>query len=186
MTTPFAHLPQAHYGVIYADPPWAFRTYSGKTCTPHRTEVDHYKTMSLSDIQALPVADLAAKDCALFLWVVDSHLDEAMDLIRSWGFRYKTKAFTWVKTTKPKFNAAGDLIEPERPRMGMGYWTRKSSEVWLMATRGRPKRLDKGLREVLLQPRREHSRKPDEFRDRIEALVAGPARVLFFVHFTAK
>lgn len=156
------------YGALYLDPPWSFKTYSGKQATPHRCAEDHYSTMSLKDIQALPIDDWAAQDCALFMWCVDSHIDVAIDTIRAYGFQYKTKAFTWVKTAK-----SGD------PRIGMGYWTRKSAEICLLATKGKPKRKSKGVREVLLQPRREHSRKPDDFYGRIEALVDGPYLEVF-------
>ncbi len=157
------------YGAILADPPWAFRTYSGKHVTAHRCAEDHYQTMPLRHLQRIPVqTKWAAEDCALFLWVVDSHLDAGLDLIQDWGFDYKTIAFVWVKTTK-----AGV------PRIGMGYWTRKSVELCLLGTRGKPRRLSKGVRQVIMEPRREHSRKPDEVRRRIEQLVAGPYLEMF-------
>ncbi len=156
------------YGAILADPPWAFLTYSGKHVTAHRCAEDHYPTMSMEELQALPVASWAAQDCTLFLWTVDSHLDEALDLMDAWGFKYKTVAFVWVKVAK---NGA--------PRIGMGYWTRKSAELCLLGTRGSPPRLSKGVRQVIMAPRREHSRKPEEVYDRIEALVAGPYLEMF-------
>lgn len=151
------------YGAILADPPWAFKTFSGKNQTPHRSAEDHYRTMPLHEIAGLPVPDLAEKNCALFIWTVDSHFDVTMDLIKMWGFTYKTRAFTWVKTG----------------RIGMGYWTRKQSEICLLATKGRPARRDKGVREIIEAPRREHSRKPDETYERIERLVDGPYLEMF-------
>lgn len=160
--------PQGRYGAILADPPWSFKSWSGKTGTPHRTANDHYTTTATTDLKDLPVASVAAKDCALFMWVVDSHIGEAIDLGRAWGFEIKTKAFTWVKTT-----------EAGTPRIGMGYWTRKQTEICLMFTRGKPKRKDMGVRELIMSPRREHSRKPDEQYERIERLVAGPYLELF-------
>lgn len=167
-------LPSGPFGCILADPPWGFRTHSGTDVTPHRTEIDHYSTMTHADLLALPVAPVAARDCALFLWVVDSHLEMALELGRTWGFTYKTRAFSWLKM-KADFSA---------PRIGMGYWTRKESEFCLLFTRGRPPRLDKGVREVMFgdtvaAQRREHSRKPDEQYDRIERLVGGPYLELF-------
>lgn len=167
-------LPRGPFGCILADPPWAFRTHSGTDVTPHRTESDHYSTMSRDELMELPVGDIAAKDCALFLWVVDSHLDFAIELGRAWGFTYKTRAFTWLKM-KADFSA---------PRMGMGYWTRKETEFCLLFTRGSPPRRDKGVREVMLGDtiaalRREHSRKPDEQYERIERLVGGPYLEMF-------
>ncbi|MEK6591567.1 MAG: MT-A70 family methyltransferase [Pseudomonadota bacterium] len=151
------------YGCILMDPPWAFKTYSGRNTIAHRSANDHYRTMDLHQIAGLPVSELAARDCALFMWVVDSHLDAALDLFKVWGFKFKTRAFTWVKT--------GNI--------GMGYWTRKQSEMCLLATRGKPRRKSKGVREIIEAPRREHSRKPDEQYARIEALVGGPYLEMF-------
>lgn len=156
------------YGAILVDPPWSFKTFSGKRGTPHRTANDHYVTMTSAELMALPVADFAAPNCALFVWVVDSHIDESQHLISAWGFRYKTKAFTWVKTTKNGL-----------PKIGLGYWTRKQTEICLLATRGHPRRKSKGVRELIMAPRREHSRKPDEQYERIEALVDGPYLEMF-------
>ena len=158
------------YPTILIDPPWGFLTYSGKRMTPHRSANDHYETVTLSEIAAFPVPKMAAKDCALFMWVVDSHLDEALKLIDIWGFKYKTIAFSWKKVTRKG-----------KPMIGMGYWTRKQTEICLLATRGTPTRNGKGVRQLIEDPedwivaeRREHSRKPDEQYSRIEALVDGP------------
>lgn len=161
-------LPPQRFKTILADPPWAFKTYTGGKGTPHRSAEDHYSTVETTGLAQIPVADAAEKDCALFMWAVDSHLEDAMALAEAWGFKFKTIAFIWVKTT-----AAGE------PRMGMGYWTRKQAEVCLLFTRGKPKRIGKGVRQVIMAPRREHSRKPDEQYDRIEALVDGPGLELF-------
>ena len=151
-----ADLPAGPFGAIMADPPWAFKTYSKTHTTPHRCAEDHYETMGRADNQALDVAAAAAKDCALFMWAVDSHLNEAIELGLAWGFEFKTIAFIWVKTAKSG-----------QPRIGMGYWTRKSAECCLMFTRGKPKRKGKGVRQVIMEQRREHSRKPDCVRTRI-------------------
>jgi N6-adenosine-specific RNA methylase IME4 len=156
-----------HYAVILADPPWTFATYSRKG--KGRSAEAHYDCMSLADIRALPVADWAAPDCALFLWVTDPSLPQALEVIAAWGFVYKTVAFTWAKTTK---NGAGFPI-------GCGYWTRANPEQCLLATRGRPQRLSRAVPQLIVAPRREHSRKPDEAYERIEALVPGPYLELF-------
>lgn len=156
------------YGVILADPPWSFATYGGKQATSHRSAEDHYSTMSHADLLALPIKELAAKDAALFLWVVDSHFPEALALGRAWGFEFKTCAFIWVKTTRD-----GD------PRMGMGYWSRKETEQLWLFTKGKPKRLSMGVRQLIFAPKREHSRKPDEQYAKIEALVGGPFIEIF-------
>jgi N6-adenosine-specific RNA methylase IME4 len=162
------NLPAKRYGAILADPPWSFKSWSGKTGTPHCGAHDHHPVQGVDWLKSLQPVRYAAPDCALFMWAVDSHLDVAIDLMKVWGFAYKTKAFTWVKTAKSG-----------APRIGMGYWTRKSAEVCLMGVHGAPKRRDKGVREVIMAPRREHSRKPDETYDRIERLVGGPYLELF-------
>lgn len=136
--------------------------------------MDHYITTETVVLKDIPVASVAAKDAALFMWVVDSHIDQAIELAAAWGFGLKTKAFTWVKTTKN-----------DKPKIGMGYWTRKQTEMCLLFTRGKPKRLGMGVRElievdeIIREPRREHSRKPDEQYPRIEALLDGPYLELF-------
>lgn len=166
-------LPTGPFGAILADPPWHFRTWNGKKAVPNRTPVDHYSTMRHEELAALPVLEAAAPDCALFMWAVDSHLDAAIELGRGWGFRFVTQAFVWVKT------GSGSTEEDPRPAMGLGYWTRKESEVCLLFTRGRPRRLSGGVRQVILAPRREHSRKPDQQYERIEQLVGGPYLEMF-------
>jgi N6-adenosine-specific RNA methylase IME4 len=159
-------LPCREYGVIYADPPWSFRTWSDRG--KGRSAENHYAVMSDSEIRNLPVADIAAPSCALFLWTTGPKLFDAKGVIEAWGFNYKTIAFTWVKLTQ-----AG------RPAFGCGYWTRANAEMCLLATRGSPKRLHADVPQVVLAPRREHSRKPDEVAARIERLVAGPYIELF-------
>jgi N6-adenosine-specific RNA methylase IME4 len=83
------------YGAIYADPPWLFRNWSAKGTG--RNALSHYDCLDFDSLAALPVADLAADDCALFLWATDPLLPQAIDLMRAWGFDYKTVAFYWVK-----------------------------------------------------------------------------------------
>ena len=172
--------PPGGFGCIYADPPWAFRTFSGENMTPHRCAEDHYRTLDLAEMKALPIGALAARDCALFMWVVGSHLAESIDLAAAWGFTFKTDAFYWLKSRLYDADQidlfTGDVAEP---RIGFGYWTRKQVEPCWLFTRGSPRRLNKGVRQVIAEPRREHSRKPEEARTRIEQLVAGPYLELF-------
>jgi N6-adenosine-specific RNA methylase IME4 len=169
-------LPRAgEYRVVLADPPWAFRTFSGENMTPHRCAEDHYRTMDLAALKTLPVGDVAARDCALFMWIVGSHLLKAIDLARAWGFEFKTDAFYWAKQRLRDADQI-DLFTDDiaKPRMGFGYWTRKQVEPCWLFTRGNPGRLTKGVRQLIIEPRREHSRKPDETYARIERLVEGP------------
>ena len=127
--------------------------------------------MTLADIKALPVANIAARDSALFLWVIDTHLEQALELGRAWGFAYKTVGFVWAKTTQ---TGSWDF--------SLGYWTRKGAEVCLMFTRGKPQRLSASVRQLIVAARREHSRKPDEAYGAIEALLPGPYVELFARH----
>ena len=173
---------QNKYGAILADPPWSFRNWSGKDVIPARNSSStkipasaHYDTMSFEEIAALPVADMAAEDCALFCWVVWPSLPDALRVIETWGFAYKTCGFCWVKTVRDLPLLPDDRIA----KMGLGYWTRANSEVCLIATRGKPKRLNADVRQVIHAPLREHSRKPDETYDRIERLVDGPYLEMF-------
>jgi N6-adenosine-specific RNA methylase IME4 len=154
------------FGAIYADPPWRYVAYSAKGYD--RSAVKHYPVMGLEAIKALPVGDIAAKDCVLFLWATWPNLLDALAVIEAWGFTYKTCAFCWAKT-----NADGS------PYMGLGFWTRSNSEACLLATRGRVPRLNKDVRQIVFAPRGRHSAKPPEIRGRIERLVAGPYIELF-------
>jgi N6-adenosine-specific RNA methylase IME4 len=160
---------QCKYGAIYADPR-SFRNWSARGTG--RNAISHYNCLDFTTLAALPVAELAADDCVLFLWATDPLLPQALDLIRAWGFVYKTVGFYWVKpNSSPKHRA--DFFT------GLGYWTRANPEQCLLATRGKPLRRAKDVRRLVVEPRREHSRKPDCIRDRIERLVSGPYLELF-------
>lgn len=164
---PFSALPAGKkYGLIYADPPWRFRNFSAKG--EGKNAVRHYECMPLAEIKALPVVQLAASNAILLLWVTDPFLEHAFEVIRAWGFRYKTVGFYWTKT-----NADGS------PFMGPGYWTRANPEQCLLATRGAPRRVGRDVSRWITSPRREHSRKPDEAYERIERLATGPYLELF-------
>lgn len=157
------------FSTILADPPWHFVTRS--EAGEGRSASQHYVTdrNQAEQIKTLPVRELAAPDCTLFLWMVDWAPKLALDVIEAWGFAHKTTAFTWAKQ-----NASGDGWF-----MGNGYWTRANPEDCWLATRGKPKRLNADVRQLIVAPVMEHSRKPDEIHDRIERLVAGPYLELF-------
>lgn len=157
------------FGAILCDPPWAFKTWGGSNVTPHRTAKDHYSTETVRQLAQIPVADVAAKDCALFMWVISSHIPQAIELGQAWGFEFKTDCFTWLKTSH----------KTGKPRMSMGYWSRKYTEKCFLFTRGKPKRVSAGVPELIVSPRREHSRKPDLQYSRIQRLVEGPYLEMF-------
>jgi N6-adenosine-specific RNA methylase IME4 len=169
------NLPRNHFGAILADPPWRFEpwAHNGNNARPASA---HYDVMISDEIAALPVADLAAENCVLFIWITWPQLQDSLDVIKRWGFEYKTCAFAWIKAHAGQMELFTDDIAPQ---IGMGYWTRANSEVCLLATRGQPKRLNADVRQAIITPRREHSRKPEGIHARIERLVAGPYLELF-------
>lgn len=167
MTT-FSGLRPFGYEIIHADPPWPFQNYStkGEARNPNR----HYDTMAIEQIQALPVGDIAAGNCALFLWVVDPLLDAGLETLRRWGFRYTTVAFTWAKRTR----------RDTTWHMGTGYYTRGNPETCLLGMMGSLPRRDAGVRQLIVEPVREHSRKPDRVADDIVRLFGDRPRVELF------
>lgn len=154
------------YGCVLSDPPWHFSIRSPKGGA--RSASTHYDTMTLADIKALPVADWCARDAVLLLWAIDPMIPQALDVMRAWGFTFKTVGFYWTKT-----NRDGS------PFTGMGFWSRANPETCLLGTRGKPKRIAKDVRRLIVAPRREHSRKPEEVYSRTERLCAGPYLDMF-------
>jgi N6-adenosine-specific RNA methylase IME4 len=152
------------YAVVYADPPWR---YSSKHHGYGGAE-DHYPTMDLDDIRAIPVP--AADDCALFMWATMPLLRHAFEVVEAWGFKYKTTAFCWVKQNKSGIGLV----------TGLGYWTRSNVEVCLLATRGRPRPISHRVHSVVVSPRGRHSQKPDEVRRRIVELMGQVPRLEMF------
>jgi N6-adenosine-specific RNA methylase IME4 len=169
-----AVLPQKHFGAIYADPPWTFDVWSGKGTA--RSAENHYSTMTMRQIARMPIDEFAAPDCVLFMWACWPSLIDAINIIEAWGFKYKTCAFSWTKAHAGQIEMFRDDGDAQ---VGMGYWTRANSEPCLLAVRGKPKRLNADVRQGIIEPRREHSRKPDCVHERIERLVAGPYLELF-------
>lgn len=161
------------YGVIYLDPNWKFEVYDRDTGNGRSAE-SHYHTMPIEEMKKINMARLAKDDCVMFIWIVWTHLPQALELVASWGFEYKTLAFLWTKLN-PK---AGLKIIPATDHrlwfMGMGFWTRANTEGCFLFTRGNPHCRDHGVRQLIVSPRRLHSQKPDEAYERIERLVKGP------------
>lgn len=169
-------VPRSNYRVIYADPAWLFQPWSHRG--ENRGAVQHYDCMTLDDMCALPVADIVADDAALFMWVVQPMLPEAMRLIEAWGFTYKTIAYCWVKIKggQDRLFYAGEDV-----RKGLGYHTRAGMELCWLATRGKGyERLSKGEAQVVFSPLREHSHKPDEIADSIVSLTGDVPKLELF------
>jgi len=163
--------PKKKYKVIYADPAWSFKTFSKKG--EKRSASKHYSCMGVDDISNLPISSIADNDCILFMWVTDPFLEKGFEVIKRWGFEYKTVAFTWAKGKKNQY-LDYDFFK------GMGYWTRANPEMCLLATKGKPKRKSKNVEQFILSARRKHSQKPDEVRTRIVKLCGDVSRIELF------
>ena len=152
------------YVIILADPPWAYaRTWDKDPKNGGIT----YPTLTMEDLKSLPIASIASKDCALFLWATFPKLPECIATMEAWGFRYITVAFTWLK-----LNPKGKGIYS-----GMGSWTNSNQEIVLFGKRGHPKRMAKNVKQVIEAPRGRHSAKPKEAHDRILQLL-GPLKAI--------
>ena len=167
------------YDVIYADPAWKYgskelygdKNKEGKRENRFRKLERIYDTMSLAEIKQLPVKNMIGKNAACFLWVTDSHLKEGIEVLESWGFKYKTIAFNWIKKT----NKGNTYVN-------FAPWTLKSSEICLLGMRGSMGKLktDNTVRQLIESERTKHSKKPKEARERIEQLFADVNRIELF------
>lgn len=169
-------LPPGPFKRILADPAWRHVSRSPKGQT-RRSPSHHYATMSLDEIKALPVREVADRDCHLFLWTTWPHLPQALEVITAWGFVYSSAFLTWVKLNPSKADAV--FMTDKDFHVGMGHTSRKNTEILLLGRRGSPKRNSRSVRELLIAARREHSRKPDQAIERIEAYCDGPGLEMF-------
>ena len=165
--------PNKKYNIIYADPAWGSNTQFGRD--KKRGNKQHYPLMKTKDITKLKVKEISDTNCILFLWVVDCQIQDGLDVINSWGFKYKTIAFTWIKKTKHN-----------KDHFGVGAWTRKNPEICLLATKGKPKRQMANIRQLQIHKVREHSRKPDEIRNEIVNLCGDIPRIELFARKKVK
>ena len=157
--------PSEGYSLIMADPTWHFKTRSKKGDA--KSPQAKYRTMTLDEIKAMPVADLAAKDCHLWLWCTNPNIPEALEVMAAWGFTFST-AGHWPKITKN-----GKLA------FGTGYVFRGAGEPYLIGKRGKPKNT-RGTRSVIFGQVREHSRKPDEVYAEAERWMPNATRMDLF------
>jgi N6-adenosine-specific RNA methylase IME4 len=180
---PFAGLRRAYYRAITIDAPTHFRCRTAlqvQNWNSRRGVEKHYATMSFDELAALPIKDLAHPDgCHLFEWTSAPHLPRACELIARWCFKYSSVAFTWVKLLRSLNPDQFHLLTESDLHKGLGLTTRKQTETVLLGRRGNCRRISKGVREVILAPVREHSRKPDEFYRRVECYCDGPFVDLF-------
>lgn len=163
------------YNIIYADPAWRYsdkRTGKGKN-NPHGAGgcEKHYQTMTTEEICNLPVKNIAEDNCMLFIWTTAPMIFEAEKVIKAWGFDYKTFGFVWVKTTNDGKKIRGD---------GIGNYTIQNAEYCLIGLKGKYWRNKTGIKQILCSPKRKHSQKPDETRQRIEQLCGDLPKIELF------
>jgi len=158
------------YNIIYADPPWSYRDKRDKHPRLCGGASAHYNTMTVEEIKNLPVNKLADDNCMLFIWVTFPNLQEGLDVIKAWGFTYKTLGFSWIKTNKKN----------GKPFFGIGYYTKSNCEVCLIGVKGKPIVVSNKVSSVIIAPREEHSKKPDIVRDKIVELCGDLPRIELF------
>lgn len=166
MTWPFGHLQMMGYGAILADPPWAYRMRSDKGY--EKSPEAHYDTMDDEALMALPVHQLAQRDCLLIMWAIWPKLPFAIDVMKAWGFKYITGG-SWVKRTP-----YGKI------RWGTGYTLRSGCEPFLVGRIGEPQGQPRNILNVIDAVAREHSRKPPEMRAMVEAMTPHAYRCELF------
>lgn len=164
------------FEIILSDCPWKFKNFSMAERAQRGEKWGRangrpvYDTMDTVEIASLDIQSIAAKDCVLFMWATYPKLLDALLVIEAWGFEYKTCAFTWVKT-----NPSG-----KGWHFGLGYYTRGNPELCLLATKGKPKRVNNCVENLLIAPRGKHSAKPVEVRERIVQLMGNLPRIELF------
>src|SRR3990172_2715298 len=162
-------VPRADYGTILADPPWQFKNRTGKVAPEHR-RLSRYSTLGLKDIKEIPVWLVAKEPSHLYLWVPNALLKEGLEVMKAWGFEYKTN-IVWHKVRK----------DGGPDGRGVGFYFRNTTELVLFGIRGRIRTGTPGRRQVniIRTQKREHSRKPDELYEIVEACSPGPYLELF-------
>jgi N6-adenosine-specific RNA methylase IME4 len=182
--------PNKKYHIIYADPPWSYNKRSNKNTKFGGGAMGHYPTMTLDDIKSLPVQKITQENCVLFLWVTFPRLQEGLDVIKAWGFTYKTLGFSWHKLNKDN-----SLF------FGIGSYTKSNCEVCLFATKGKVGITKKGqpftdpkeklsvrsnkVSSAINSQRQRHSKKPHEIRNRIRQLFGDVSRIELFARQSA-
>jgi site-specific DNA-methyltransferase (adenine-specific) len=163
-------IPEKHYQVIYADPPWPFRD----KMKGHSFSLDHeYETQPIEWIKGLGVRNITDSSAVLLMWAVSSMLPEAFEVMRAWGFKPVTVAFVWSKLT-----SKGKKVT------NLGRWTMGNVELCLLGRKGKMQRAVKNVKQLVEAERREHSRKPDEVRSRAEMLFGDVPRIELFARGT--
>jgi N6-adenosine-specific RNA methylase IME4 len=181
------------YSIIYLDPPWHYNSRANHKTRFRGGVHGHYPTMTMDEIKALPVPDLAAPAAAVLMWCTYPYLDEQIRLFKHWGFRYRTIFVNWVKLNPKGYWSphADPNYGPDKQYVrygdmwhsvffGVGYYAKSNTEPLLLGMRGQLPTRDNTVSSVILAPRREHSRKPDEARERITQVFGALPRLEMF------
>ena len=155
------------YNIIYCDPPWHYRNQQQHSTGGRKTggAVSHYSCLKLKDLKNLPIKEITDKDCLIFMWSSSPHLDQAIDLMKAWGFKYATIAFVWDKM-----------------RVNPWFYTMSQCEICLVGKMGKIPfpRGARNIRQLVTDKRRAHSQKPDEVRKRIEQMFPEQSKIELF------
>lgn len=166
------------YNIIYADPAWSYNDKCQMVGGHGQINgADHfYQTMSVDDICKLPVKNICEDNCILFMWVTMPFLNHAEKVMNSWGFKYKTCGFTWIKTT-----SKGKIHH------GMGHYTMSNAELCLIGIKGKSlTRLSRSVSQIIMSEVRSHSQKPDEVRDKIVEIYGNVSKIELFARQSAE
>lgn len=186
------------YSIIYLDPPWKYNSRANHKTRFRGGAEGHYPLMTMKEIAALPIPQLAAKNAALLMWCTFPYLDQQIKLFTHWGFRYRTQFVTWTKLNKRGYDQPKDdpNYKPAKPYVlyrdglyhsvffGVGYYAKSNPEVCLMGMRGQVPTISDNATSVILAPLREHSRKPDEAYDRIGQVFGDVPRIELFARYS--
>jgi len=153
------------YKIILADPPWTYRNMGNIQATAK----SHYKTMTNQDICSIPVSEIADSNSILFLWATFPKIQEALDVMKAWGFEYKTVGFVWIKKNKNGSNF-----------FGVGWYTKSNTEVCLIGTRGKAPKISNKVSQIIEAKRGIHSEKPSIVRDKIVEFCGDIPRIELF------
>jgi len=164
------------YQIIYADPPWKYNSRANHKTRFRGGACGHYSLMSMEKIKSLPINKITDKNCALFLWTTFPYLKEQLEVFESWGFKFKTLGFAWLKTNKNN----------GFPFFGVGYYTKSNMELCLLGIKGKMKPITNKISQIIIAPRKEHSRKPNEIRDKIVELFGDLPRIELFAREKVK
>jgi len=164
------------YDIIYADPPWSYKDKRNKHPRLCGGALVHYNLMDTDKIKKINIQGISNINCMLFLWATFPNLQEALDVIKAWGFTYKTLAFSWIKTNKKN----------SKPFFGIGYYTKSNCEVCLLGVKGKPIKKSNYVSSVIMSPRESHSKKPDIVREKIIELCGDIPRIELFAREKTK